>query len=116
MRFIREALGNLKKNVNLDISRYFEQGQKVPFNFAAGFEWRRENFGQHAGEPASYAVGPLGFDPTTGESQGFGIGSNGFPGYKPEAAGNWGRGNWALYGDVELYLDEDLLLGFRAQV
>ena len=98
--------------MNIDLSKQFNVGDLAePVNFATGFEWRRENFKQEAGDPASFAVGPLAFDPVTGESQGFGIGSNGFPGYKPEAAGDWGRGNWALYADAEAYLTDAFLLG-----
>ena len=105
----------LEKNLNFDVSRYFDSEGFIPFHFAAGLEWRRENFGQNAGEPESYEVGFLGFDPATREGQGFGIGSNGFPGYKPEAAGKWGRGNWAMYGDLEFNIDDGFMLGIAAR-
>lgn len=100
-----------ERNVNIDLSKQLSVGFYEPLNLAMGFEWRRENFKQQAGDPASYAVGSLAFDPETGVSQGFGIGSNGFPGFKPEVSGNWGRGNWALYVDAETLISRDLLLG-----
>lgn len=109
------SASQLEKNVNVDVSKQFDVGLTEPVNFAAGLEWRRENFRQTAGDEASFAVGRLGFDENTGTSQGFGIGSNGFPGYKPEAAGDWGRGNWALYGDLELSPTDDFLLGMAAR-
>ncbi len=109
------SASQLEKNVNLDVSKQFQLGLTEPANFAAGLEWRRENFKQTAGDPASFAVGPLGFDDSTETSQGFGIGSNGFPGYKPEAAGDWGRGNWALYGDLELTPMQGLFIGMAAR-
>ena len=114
-KFSPGSARQLEKNFNIDVSRLFETGFNVPFNFAAGFEWRRENFSQVAGELESYAVGPLAYDPTTGQTQGFGIGSNGFPGYKPESAGDWGRGNWAVYGDVEFYFGDNFLLGLASR-
>lgn len=106
----------LEKNFNVDLSKAFNvDGFDGPINLATGFEWRRENFKQEAGDPASFAVGSLAFDPATGQSQGFGIGSNGFPGYKPESAGDWGRGNIAFYVDVESYVTEDFLVGAAAR-
>jgi iron complex outermembrane recepter protein len=106
----------LDKNFNLDVSKEFEfDGLYEPLAFAAGIEYRRETFKQEAGDPASFAVGPLAFDPATGTSQGFGIGSNGFPGIKPEAAGEWSRGNWAGYVDMEAYVTENLMIGAAAR-
>jgi iron complex outermembrane receptor protein len=105
----------LEKNVNLDLSKQFTIGLAEPVNLAMGFEWRRENFKQQQGDPASYAVGTLGYNESTGLSQGFGIGSNGFPGFKPEVSGNWGRGNWALYVDAESQVNASLLLGFAVR-
>ena len=109
------SAAQLEKNLNFDVSREFNVGLSVPLNFAAGVEWRRETFSQVAGDPASYQIGPLAFDPSTGQTQGFGIGSNGFPGYKPEAAGKWGRGNVALYTDFEAQLSEAFRLGVAAR-
>lgn len=101
----------IEKNFNIDVAKQFHVGLPEPLNLAAGLEWRRENFKQAAGDPASYLVGPLAFDPISQQSIGFGIGSNGFPGYKPETAGNWGRGNWAMYTDWETHIHPDLLVG-----
>ncbi len=64
-------------------------------SLAAGAEWRRETFRIGLGEEDSWRIGPL-------ASQGFSSGSNGFPGFSPIAAGEWGRANYALYGDAEL--------------
>lgn len=105
----------LEKSVNIDLSKQLNVGLIEPVNLAMGFEWRRENFKQQQGDLASYAVGPLGFNESTGKSQGFGIGSNGFPGFKPEVSGNWGRGNWALYIDLESQVNSSLLLGFAVR-
>lgn len=99
------AASQLEKNFNLDFSKGFQvDGFYDLVNFATGIEYRRETFKQEVGDPASFAIGPL-------TEQGFGIGSNGFPGIKPEAAGEWSRGNWAWYADVETYLTADFMVG-----
>ncbi len=64
-------------------------------NFAAGTEWRREQFTIGAGDPASWEIGPY-------AAQGFSSGSNGFNGYRADTtAGQWSRSNTAVYGDLE---------------
>ena len=78
-------------NFNFDVS--------VPLtnivNFAAGTEWRREQFTIGAGDPASWEIGPY-------AAQGFSSGSNGFNGYRADTtAGQWNRSNVAVYGDLE---------------
>lgn len=109
------SASQLERNFNFDVSKQFNIGLTEPLNFAAGVEWRRENFKQVSGDAASYAVGSLALDPVTGQSQGFGVGSNGFPGYRPEVTGDWGRGNWAVYTDFETHLRNDFLLGLAVR-
>ena len=77
--------------VNLDVTRPL--GDRL--HLAGGAEWRHEEYEIREGEPASWEVGPY-------AEQGFGAGSNGYSGYGPLAAGRWGRGSVAAYGDVEL--------------
>ena len=105
----------LEKNLNLDLFKQFNINEKYQINFATGLEWRRESYRQKAGDLASYAVGTLAFDPNTDTSQGFGVGSNGFPGYNPQSAGKWSRGNWALYTDFEIHMSEAFLFGIAAR-
>ncbi len=94
----------IEQTYNFDVSRPIEiSGWDEPVNFAAGLEYRAETFEIEAGDAKSFAIGPL-------ASQGFGIGSNGFPGFKPEDAGSWSRYNWAAYVDIESYLNEDWLI------
>ena len=78
-------------NLNFDVS--------YPVNdlvhFAAGTEWRREEFTIGAGDDASWTIGPY-------AAQGFSSGSNGFNGYRADTtAGVWDRTNIAVYGDLE---------------
>lgn len=70
---------------------------------AGGLEWREEKFEAFNGDQASFEIGPL-------ASQGFLIGSNGFPGFSPRDAGSWSRSNYAAYVDLEGDLTERLLL------
>ena len=80
-----------------DINLNFDVSMPVSdiLNFAAGTEWRREQFTIGAGDPASWEIGPY-------ANQGFSSGSNGFNGYRADTtAGKWDRSNVALYGDLE---------------
>ncbi len=101
----------IEKNLNIDFSKPIEMGLNEPVNVATGLEYRNERFEIEAGDPASYEVGILAYNPVDGSSQGFGIGSNGFPGFKPEDAGSWGRHSYAAYVDVEAYFTEDWMVG-----
>ncbi len=94
----------LEKNFNADFSYPVEMGMYSPLNVGFGFEYREEQFEVTPGDLASYEAGPL-FD------QGFGIGSNGFGGFGPQVAGQFDRGNYALYVDLEADVTERLLLG-----
>jgi iron complex outermembrane receptor protein len=105
----------LEKNVNLDLFKQFNIDKRYTINFASGLEWRKESYRQKEGDFASYALGDLAFDPNTGLSQGFGVGSNGFPGYNPQSSGEWSRGNWAFYTDFEIHMSDAFLFGLAAR-
>ena len=81
----------------------------APLYFAAGVEYRDETFKIESGDPNSYYIHP------SLAAQGFGIGSNGFPGFKPEDAGESSRSSWAGYVDMEKNLSENFLLGAAAR-
>ncbi len=87
-------------NFNFDITYPFSE----QFFFAAGLEYRTENFEVVKGQPESFEIGPL-------ASQGFSSASNGFPGFGDIAAGSWSRSNWAVYADAEFNPQENWLLG-----
>ncbi len=94
----------LEKNFNADLSKGFDFGLAYDVNVAGGLEWHEETFTVVAGDVASFTAGPL-------TQQGFGIGSNGFPGFKPSDAGEYTRRNYAAYVDVEAPFTEDFLMG-----
>ena len=102
----------LEKSFNFDISQDIETDAVDSLTVSSGFEWRDESFEVKPGDPASFAIGPLGFDPATSTSQGFGIGSNGFAGFQPRAAGVFSRSSKGLYLDIESYLNDAWMLDF----
>jgi iron complex outermembrane receptor protein len=64
----------------MDFSKDIEVDMFEGLMVAGGYEWHSESFEVTAGDVASFSAGPY-------VDQGFGIGSNGFPGFKPESAG-----------------------------
>jgi iron complex outermembrane receptor protein len=94
----------LEKTFNLDFSKDIYVDMFDSLMVAGGYEWHAESFEVTAGNVDSYKAGPY-------TDQGFGIGSNGFPGFKPTAAGVFSRQNQAFYVDVEAQVTEDLLIG-----
>ncbi|AQP98345.1 TonB-dependent receptor [Pseudoalteromonas aliena] len=98
----------LEKNFNLDLSKGFDFDLAYDVNIAGGLEWHEETFTIIAGDEASYTAGPL-------TSQGFGIGSNGFPGFKPSQAGEFSRRNYAVFVDIEAPFTEEFLMGLAVR-
>ena len=92
-----------EQTFDFDLTKPIDIGLDEPLFLAGGFQYRNESYESIAGDPASYEIGPL-------ASQGFGIGSNGFPGLSARSQGKASRNNIALYLDAEAYLTEDFLL------
>lgn len=92
-------------NFNLDFDYAVPvEGFASDLNIAAGFEARKEEFKLTAGELASYTQGPYAV-------QGFSVGSNGFNGFTPLAAGTWESKSKAVYLDLEADVTSALTLG-----
>ncbi|MCK8116995.1 TonB-dependent receptor [Pseudoalteromonas sp. A3] len=98
----------LEKNFNFDLSKGFNLGLAYDVNIAGGLEWHEETFTVISGDEASFTAGPL-------TEQGFGIGSNGFPGFKPSDAGEYTRRNYAAYVDIEAPFTEEFLMGLAVR-
>ncbi len=65
---------------SIDVSKDFEIGMAEPMTFATGLEYRKDEYGIGAGEPASY----------------YGAGASAFPGYQPKVnTGDYDRNNVA---------------------
>ena len=92
--------------INFDMSRPFDTGGYAPINIAWGLEYRDETFRITNGEPNSFYIDQeFGLAP-----QGFGVGSNGFPGFQPGDAGDNSVSAFAAYFDVETDLSDALLV------
>lgn len=82
-----------------------------PLNIAAGFEYRKEAFTITAGDPASYALGPLAAPSAAYPvGQGFSSSSNGFGGFTPAAAGTFSQTGKSFYLDLETDVVDALTL------
>ena len=93
------------RTFNLDVSRPFDMGAfSSPVNVAFGAEYREEEFEIEAGGVNAWFV-----DDSLA-AQGFGIGSNGFPGFSPRIAGKSSGHSWAAYLDVETNITDNFLL------
>ena len=94
--------------INFDMSRPFDTGGYAPINIAWGLEYRDETFRITNGEPNSFFIDP---NLESGlAAQGFGVGSNGFPGFQPGDAGDNTVSAFAAYFDVETDLSDSLLV------
>ncbi len=91
---------------NLDFNYSLAAGLKDPINVAFGGEVRRESYRVGAGQPDSYAIGPLG-------AIGLAGGANGFFGSGPNQSGAWGRNSVAGYVDVDADLTRRFNVGRR---
>ena len=99
--------------LNLDLNRGFDLGWlSSPLNVAWGLEWRGEDFKQSAGELASYVNGgvllPDGVTPAPS-------GSQVFPGFRPDDAGNFNRESFAAYLDLEANVTEKFNVGLAVR-
>lgn len=95
---------------NFDLSRPLDTNMFYsPLNIALGFEYRTEAFDIEAGEENSWYLDrtPGGLGP----AQQFGVGSNGFTGFRDDIAGENDRGSYAVYLDLETNVSKDLLVG-----
>ena len=92
-----------EQTLDIDFTKPFDVGLYEPLFVATGFQYRNESYESYAGDPASYEIGPL-------ATQGFGIGSNGFPGLSANSQGRESRNNIAFYVDAEAYITENFML------
>jgi iron complex outermembrane receptor protein len=86
-------LSQRETGFNADFVYPIDAGLATPVNIAFGAEYREEKYVIQAGDPQSYEFGPTGIL--------FGVGSDGFQGDSPDAAGEFSRESYAGYVDVE---------------
>ncbi|MCH7981655.1 MAG: TonB-dependent receptor [Proteobacteria bacterium] len=111
-RFTPGSYVQSERNVNADFSYPVDFANFAsPLNVAFGLEYRVEQFEIKSGGPNSFFID----NQADLAAQGFGIGSNGFPGFKPEDAGVFDRGSFAAYIDLEADVTDNFLLGFAVR-
>ncbi len=95
--------------INYDMNKMLDIASlPYPLAVAAGLEYHIDTFEIYAGDKNSFQVGPL-------ASQGFGIGSNGFPGFKPDDAGSFTRYNYAAYTEFGAEFSDHFRSDFAAR-
>jgi len=99
-QFTPGAYAQLEKSLNADFSKEVDRILGLESLVVSyGVELRQETFTITAGDEASFKLGPL-------VDQGFSIGSNGFPGFKPADAGSSSRTSKAAYFDTEAQISD----------
>jgi iron complex outermembrane receptor protein len=91
-----------EQTANLDFVYEWQTALSNPVNVGFGAEYRREEFSIHAGEEASWVLGPL---------RDLSPAANGFPGAHPATAGAWSSHNTAAYVDLDVDLTERFNIG-----
>ncbi|MBJ7418109.1 MAG: TonB-dependent receptor [Niveispirillum sp.] len=106
-----------EENFNVDLSYPVEIGWATPLNIAVGTEFRRELYEIGPGDTASYTVGPYAsfIDVLSRQPAALPIGSNGYPGFRPEDSGEFKRDNIAFYADMEGDVTDSLTVGAAAR-
>lgn len=103
--FVPGGQEQIETVVSADFVYAIPSGFASDINFAFGGQYREETFDLFAGDPASFALGPL-------ADQGFSSSSNGFGGF-PRSSSN-SQDSYAAYIDVETDITEDFT--FQAAV
>ncbi len=103
LNFRPGTLEQREGGINLDFVYPVAAGFASPLNLAFGAENRTETYEIGIGDPASFESSPTGIL--------FGVGSDGFQGDPPDAAGTFGRTSYAGYVDLEANIIESLTLG-----
>ena len=102
--------------LNLDLSRPFDLNAfHSPLNVAFGFEYRVEQYEIEAGEVNSWFDHSDDPSPPLVNWGNFGIGSDGFPGFRPEVVGQTARGSYAAYLDLETNVSDNVLVALAAR-
>ena len=102
--------------LNLDLSRPFDLNVfHSPLNVAFGFEYRVEQYEIEAGEVNSWFDHSDDLTPPLVNWGNFGIGSDGFPGFRPEVVGQTARGSYAAYLDLETDVSDNVLVALAAR-
>lgn len=101
------ALQQSELNLNLDFAYALDFGASAS-SLAFGLERREETYKISVGDVASYAIGP-------GANVGLPSGSNGFPGFSPDQAGESDQTSLSAYVDLEVPVSEAFTFGIAGR-
>ena len=97
--FIPGGQQQVETVLNADFAYLLETGFYSDLSIAFGAEYREETFNLFAGDPASFALGPL-------ADQGFSSSSNGFGGFPESSSAT--QDSYSLYTELETDITEQL--------
>ena len=97
---------------NLDVDRDFDVGMHAPLHTAVGAEFRVDQYKVSPGDPASYENGGVHVLDANGNPTATlgAVGSQGYPGFRPEDAGSHSRNNVAGYVDLSSDITSQILI------
>ncbi len=117
-------LSQKEEDLNLELSYPLAvSGLASPVTLSGGGEWRKETYGQTAGDLQSYGVGPYaapqslyslvspGVYTAAGTSNAQSPGASGYGGTSPKNAGSWSETSYGFYAGAEADLTQKLSLG-----
>ena len=99
-------------NFNVDLAYAIPNNMFASdITLAGGFEHREEQFTIRAGDPNSFAIGSLAAPSVAFPGgQGFSSSSNGFGGFTTASAGTTSQKNYAVYGEVDADVTDQLVI------
>jgi iron complex outermembrane receptor protein len=113
----RFKTGDLKEH-DVSLNADFSYALRSDLNIGFGLEWREETWTAFPGDTESWLAGPWAgvgqlINPDTGQNYSEPPnGSNGRVGFSGDVAGEFGRENTSVYGDVEWDVADNWLLQF----
>lgn len=117
------TLSQKEANANLDMTYPVNAGLFSPVTLAWGAEYRKETYGQSAGDLQSYGAGPYagpqnlyiqtspGVYAFSQTIAGRSPGASGYGGTSPVSAGHWSQSNWGVYAGAEADITDALSMG-----
>ena len=117
------TLSQKEQNLNADFTYPVNVGLFSPLTIAWGAEYRKETYGQSAGDAQSYGIGPYGIPhplyvqsspgvyTQVGTTPAKSPGASGYGGTSPASAGRWSQWSWGVYGDAEADVTDKLSMG-----
>ncbi len=114
--FYAGQLGFTQSTTNIDFTRDFNVGLRVPLQIATGAEFRYESYDITEGNPDSYRDGGVRIVDGPNAGRQGALGSQVFPGFRPNDAGTNTRSNVGAYIEASNDITERWLLSAAGRV